>query len=47
MGIGSYHNIFRIGSILQNQGLVINDVIWRKLTNAKLRGTRFTNAMKP
>ena len=29
--IGSYHNIFRIGSILQDLGFwILNDVIWRK-----------------
>ncbi len=44
--IGSYHNIFRVGGILQDQGFWIrNDVIWRK-TNPmpNFRGTRFTNA---
>jgi DNA modification methylase len=44
--IGSYHNIFRIGSILQNLGFwILNDVIWRK-TNPmpNFRGRRFTNA---
>jgi modification methylase len=44
--IGSYHNIFRIGAILQNLGFwVLNDVIWRK-TNPmpNFRGRRFTNA---
>ncbi len=44
--IGSYHNIFRIGSILQDLGYwILNDVIWIKhnpLPN--LRGTRFCNA---
>lgn len=44
--IGSYHNIFRVGSALQNlEYWVLNDVIWRK-TNPmpNFRGTRFTNA---
>lgn len=44
--IGSYHNIFRVGSILQDVGYWIqNDVIWRK-TNPmpNFRGTRFQNA---
>ena len=44
--IGSYHNIFRLGSALQDQGFwILNDVIWRK-TNPmpNFRGRRFTNA---
>lgn len=44
--IGSYHNIFRVGSILQDLGFwILNDVIWRK-TNPmpNFRGRRFTNA---
>ena len=44
--IGTYHNIFRIGTILQNLGFwILNDIIWRK-TNPmpNFRGTRFTNA---
>ena len=44
--IGSYHNIFRIGTALQDQGYwLLNDVIWRK-TNPmpNFRGKRFTNA---
>jgi modification methylase len=44
--IGSYHNIFRIGTVLQDQGYwLLNDVIWRK-TNPmpNFRGKRFTNA---
>ncbi len=29
--IGSYHNIFRVGAILQDLGYwILNDVIWRK-----------------
>jgi modification methylase len=44
--IGSYHNIFRIGSILQDLGFwVLNDVIWRKANPMpNFRGRRFTNA---
>ena len=44
--IGSYHNIFRIGYILQNLGFwVLNDVVWIK-TNPmpNFRGKRFPNA---
>jgi len=44
--IGSYHNIFRLGYIIQDLGFwVLNDVIWRK-TNPmpNFRGRRFTNA---
>ncbi len=44
--IGSYHNIFRVGTILQDLGFwVLNDIIWRK-TNPmpNFRGKRFTNA---
>jgi modification methylase len=44
--IGSYHNIFRIGALLQDLGFwILNDVIWRK-TNPmpNFRGRRFTNA---
>ena len=29
--IGSYHNIFRVGTILQDLGFwMLNDVVWRK-----------------
>ena len=44
--MGSYHNIFRLGTILQNLNFwILNDVIWNK-TNPmpNFRGTRFTNA---
>jgi len=44
--IGSYHNIFRIGRVLQDLGYwILNDVVWRK-TNPmpNFRGRRFTNA---
>ncbi len=44
--IGSYHNIFRVGAALQDEGYwVLNDVIWRKLNPMpNFRGRRFTNA---
>ncbi len=44
--IGSYHNIFRIGTILQDLGFwILNDVIWRKANPMpNFRGRRFTNA---
>jgi modification methylase len=44
--IGSYHNIFRIGAMLQNLGFwILNDVIWRKSNPMpNFRGRRFTNA---
>jgi len=44
--IGSYHNIFRVGTALQNlEYWVLNDVIWRKSNPMpNFRGTRFTNA---
>lgn len=44
--IGSYHNIFRVGYILQDLGFwILNDIIWNK-TNPmpNFKGTRFTNA---
>ncbi len=44
--IGSYHNIFRLGYILQDLGFwILNDIVWRK-TNPmpNFRGRRFTNA---
>jgi len=44
--IGSYHNIFRVGAIMQDLGFwLLNDIIWRK-TNPmpNFRGRRFTNA---
>jgi len=44
--IGSYHNIFRIGTILQDLGFwILNDVVWRKSNPMpNFRGRRFTNA---
>ena len=44
--IGSYHNVFRMGSQLQDLGFwILNDIVWRK-TNPmpNFRGRRFTNA---
>ncbi|MEM9223975.1 MAG: DNA methyltransferase [Pseudomonadota bacterium] len=44
--IGSYHNIFRVGAALQDEGYwILNDVVWVK-TNPmpNFRGRRFTNA---
>jgi modification methylase len=44
--IGSYHNIYRVGSLLQDADFwILNDIVWRK-TNPmpNFRGTRFTNA---
>lgn len=44
--IGSYHNIYRVGTILQDLGFwVLNDVVWVK-TNPmpNFRGVRLTNA---
>jgi modification methylase len=44
--IGTYHNIFRIGAILQELGFwILNDVVWRKANPMpNFRGRRFTNA---
>jgi DNA modification methylase len=44
--IGSYHNIYRVGAIMQNLGFwILNDIVWIK-TNPmpNFRGVRFTNA---
>ncbi len=44
--IGSYHNIYRVGAMMQDLGFwILNDIVWRK-TNPmpNFRGTRFTNA---
>lgn len=44
--IGSYHNIYRVGAVMQDLGYwILNDVIWLK-TNPmpNFRGVRFTNA---
>jgi modification methylase len=44
--IGSYHNIFRVGAALQNEGFwILNDVVWRKSNPMpNFRGKRLTNA---
>jgi len=44
--IGSYHNIFRVGAILQDLGYwILNDIVWVKANPMpNFRGKRFTNA---
>ena len=44
--IGSYHNIFRVGRLLQDVGYwILNDVVWVKANPMPhFRGVRFTNA---
>ena len=44
--IGSYHNIYRLGAILQDLGFwILNDIVWRKSNPMpNFRGRRFTNA---
>lgn len=44
--IGSYHNIFRVGAIMQDLGFwLLNDIVWRKANPMpNFRGRRFTNA---
>jgi modification methylase len=44
--IGSYHNVFRLGTALQDAGFwILNDVVWRKSNPMpNFRGKRFTNA---
>jgi modification methylase len=44
--IGSYHNIFKVGSAIQDLGYwILNDVIWVKANPMpNFKGTRFTNA---
>jgi modification methylase len=44
--IGSYHNIFRVGTLIQDLGFwVLNDIVWRKSNPMpNFRGRRFTNA---
>ena len=44
--IGTYHNIYRVGALVQDLGFwILNDVVWLK-TNPmpNFRGRRFTNA---
>jgi modification methylase len=44
--IGSYHNIFRVGTAIQDGGFwILNDVVWCKSNPMpNFKGTRFTNA---
>ncbi|HEY4251367.1 MAG TPA: site-specific DNA-methyltransferase [Roseomonas sp.] len=44
--IGAYHNVFRLGTAVQDLGFwILNDVIWRKANPMpNFRGRRFTNA---
>jgi modification methylase len=44
--IGSYHNIFRVGAIMQDLGFwMLNDIVWRKANPMpNFRGRRFQNA---
>ncbi len=44
--IGSYHNIFRVGTAMQDAGFwLLNDVVWRKSNPMpNFRGKRLTNA---
>jgi modification methylase len=44
--IGSYHNIYRVGTIVQDLGFwFLNDVVWTKVNPMpNFRGVRFTNA---
>jgi len=44
--IGSYHNIYRVGAVMQSLGYwTLNDIVWRKSNPMpNFRGTRFTNA---
>ena len=50
--IGSYHNIFRVGAILQDLGFwILNDVVWRKTNpmpnfRGRRRGTYKPTTMK-
>ncbi len=44
--IGTYHNIFRVGTVMQNIGFwLLNDIIWIKNNPMpNFKGTRFNNA---
>ncbi len=44
--IGTYHNIFRVGRLLQDLGFwILNDIVWIKSNPMpNFRGSRFTNA---
>lgn len=44
--IGSYHNIYRVGALMQDLGFwILNDIVWTKNNpTPNFRGVRFTNA---
>ncbi|MCO6186801.1 site-specific DNA-methyltransferase [Rhizobium sp. L1K21] len=44
--IGSYHNIFRVGAIMQDMNFwILNDIVWRKSNPMpNFKGRRFQNA---
>ncbi|MCL4562350.1 MAG: site-specific DNA-methyltransferase [Chloroflexi bacterium] len=44
--IGTYHNIYRVGAVLQDLGYwILNDLVWTKVNPMpNFRGVRFTNA---
>jgi modification methylase len=44
--IGSYHNIYRVGALMQDLGFwILNDIVWIKNNPMpNFRGVRFTNA---
>lgn len=44
--IGTYHNIYRVGTVLQNVGFwMLNDIVWIKNNPMpNFKGTRFNNA---
>ena len=44
--LGSYHNLFRVGTAMQDMGFwILNDIVWRKANPMpNFKGTRFTNA---
>jgi site-specific DNA-methyltransferase (adenine-specific) len=44
--IGTYHNIYRVGSVMQDLGFwILNDIVWTKSNPMpNFRGVRFTNA---
>ncbi|GBC92407.1 Modification methylase DpnIIB [bacterium HR15] len=44
--IGTYHNIFRVGKIMQDLGFwILNDIVWIKVNpTPNFKGVRFTNA---
>ncbi|MCI0710394.1 MAG: site-specific DNA-methyltransferase [Chloroflexi bacterium] len=44
--IGSYHNIFRVGTVMMDLGFwILNDIVWQKANpTPQFRGVRFTNA---